>query len=720
MNPRSVYNKADEFHTFVKEEALDLIFLSESWERENLPLDEIINLEDHTVVSNVHQRTGMGGRPAIIANKRKFHIQNLTNTVIQIPWGVEAVWCILTPKNISHDSKIQKIACCALYSKPNSKKKSLLLDHISDAFNILSTKYTRGLHFILAGDSNDLNLDPILSLSPSLRQTVQNWTRLDPPAMLDPIMMTLSHLYQEPVCLDPLDADPDKNGKPADHLIVVSKPINILENKCSRQTRTIKVRPFPESGFLKFKEWLIDESWETVYKAESAHQKAKLFQNLLVQKMDEFFPEKIKKIQSDDQPWICHKLKQLDRKRKRIFRQERRSIKWRKLNKLFKKEVKSAKANFYKKSVAELKLKKPGQWYSCLKKISSYDQLKDDQPVVDDISHLPDQKQAELIAEQFASIQNEYESIQKDDISIPYFDPNQIPQFHASQVWFALSRLDANKSTVPGDVPAKLIKRFAAYLAEPLTDIFNSSLSRGEYPEIYKFEVCTPVPKVHPTQSTAQLRNISGLLNFDRVFEKLIAQLIVGDMEAKLDPSQFGNQKGISIQHYLIQMLHRILSVLDNNSKGDTFAVVANLVDWNNAFPRQCPTLGVKSFLENGVRPSLIPVLINYFEDRKMSVKWHGCRSVPKHIKGGGPQGATLGLLEYQSQSNHCADCVEVEDRFKFVDDLSILEIVNLITVGMTSFNIKPQIPTDHNLTINLFHRRIRNRKANIQDMNKV
>ena len=63
----------------------------------------------------------------------------------------------------------------------------------------------------------------------------------------------------------------------------------------------------------------------------------------------------------------------------------------------------------------------------------------------------------------------------------------------------------------------------------------------AEYPEIYKFEVCTPVPKVHPTQSTAQLRNISGLLNFDRVFEKLIAQLIVGDMEAKLDPSQFGN-----------------------------------------------------------------------------------------------------------------------------------------------------------------------------------
>ena len=78
-----------------------------------------------------------------------------------------------------------------------------------------------------------------------------------------------------------------------------------------------------------------------------------------------------------------------------------------------------------------------------------------------------------------------------------------------------------------------------------------------------------------------------------------------------------------------------------------------------------------------------------------MLVKWHGCRSVPKDIKGGGPQGATLGLLEYLSQSNSSADCVNLADRFKFVDDLTILEIVNLLTVGITSYNIKQQIPSD-------------------------
>ena len=42
-------------------------------------------------------------------------------------------------------------------------------------------------------------------------------------------------------------------------------------------------------------------------------------------------------------------------------------------------------------------------------------------------------------------------------------------------------------------------------------------------------------------------------------------------------------------------MVHRILTALDNNSRRETFAVVANIIDWNNAFPQQCPKLGIES-----------------------------------------------------------------------------------------------------------------------------
>ena len=518
---------------------------------------------------------------------------------------------------------------------------------------------------------------------------------MNPPKLLDPIITTLSVYYQKPVCLEPLDADPDKVGKKADHKIVIAKPITSINNKSVRETRKVKVRPFPQSGIEKMKLWFLDKKWDEVTEAETSHEKASSFQKTLLEKLDEFFPEKVRKINSDDQPWVSHKLKILDRKRKRIYHRERRSDNWVKLNKAFKKEVKSAKAEFYASKVADLKNKKPSQWYSALKRITSYDQQKCQTVNVDEISHLTDQEQAEKIAQQFAAIQNEYSPLKTEDIQVPLFSENEVPQFDPAQVWLVLSKMKTNKATVPGDFPAQLIKLFAAYLTEPLTDIINTSIRRGEYPRIYKFEVSTPVPKQFPPQSVSHLRNISGLLSFDKVMETLLSELMISDMASKMDPAQFGNQRGMSIQHYLIQMIHRILTALDNNKRKETFVVGANLTDWNNAFPRQCPKLGVDAFMANGVRHFLIPVLVSYFQDRQMSVKWHGCRSVPKSINGGGPQGATLGILEYLAQSNNSSDCVNVQDRFKFIDDLTILEIVNLLTVGLSSFNIKQQVPGD-------------------------
>ena len=58
INPRSVYNKLDEFHTLVQDLDADLVCMSESWERENLRLEEVIKLDNYKTISNVYQRTG--------------------------------------------------------------------------------------------------------------------------------------------------------------------------------------------------------------------------------------------------------------------------------------------------------------------------------------------------------------------------------------------------------------------------------------------------------------------------------------------------------------------------------------------------------------------------------------------------------------------------------------------------------------------------------------
>ena len=38
-----------------------------------------------------------------------------------------------------------------------------------------------------------------------------------------------------------------------------------------------------------------------------------------------------------------------------------------------------------------------------------------------------------------------------------------------------------------------------------------------------------------------------------------------------------------------------------------------------------------------------------------------------------------MGLIEYLVQSNDSADCVDEEDRYKYVDDLNILEFISMV-----------------------------------------
>ena len=47
---------------------------------------------------------------------------------------------------------------------------------------------------------------------------------------------------------------------------------------------------------------------------------------------------------------------------------------------------------------------------------------------VNSIKHL-DQEQAEVIADKFSKVSQEYEPLQKDDIEVPFFDEKSIPSF---------------------------------------------------------------------------------------------------------------------------------------------------------------------------------------------------------------------------------------------------------------------------------------------------
>ena len=429
--------------------------------------------------------------------------------------------------------------------------------------------------------------------------------------------------------------------------------------------------------------------------AESAHEKALVLQSMLMEKVDQYLPESTVSFSSDDQPWFTPELKQLDKRRKTEYRRHRRSFRWKELNKKFKEKVSKTKSSYYARKVQDIKEGKPGQWYSLLKRLCTHDELKKEKVVCEKIRDQSDQQQAELIADNFSSVSNEYSPIDASKIHTPPVEEGTVPIFTPLQVLTQLLKLKNKKSTAPNDIPSVLLKEYAEFICVPLCHILNSCISRGEYPRIWKIESQVPIPKEYPVLTMNMLRNISILKNFDKIAESLISNIMVSDMKEKMDRSQYGNCKGVSVQHYLMKMIHTVLQKLDNNKRGDTFAVIAACIDWKQAFPRQCPTLGVQSWIQNGVRPALVPLLTDFFRDRVMSVRWHGVTSSERPLSGSGPQGSTLGLLEYLSQSNDNTEGIPLELKYKWLDDLTVLEVVNLLTIGISSYNIRAHVASD-------------------------
>merc|ERR1712098_508166 len=120
------------------------------------------------------------------------------------------------------------------------------------------------------------------------------------------------------------------------------------------------------------------------------------------------------------------------------YHKERKSLKWKKLDSDFKREVKIQKQDFYKNMIADLKSKKPSQWYSALKRISGLDE-KSLEVKISEINHFDDKEQAEVLADYFAQISNEYEALKSSDIDIPVFSDSEIPQFKPNQIWHHLT-----------------------------------------------------------------------------------------------------------------------------------------------------------------------------------------------------------------------------------------------------------------------------------------
>ena len=302
----------------------------------------------------------------------------------------------------------------------------MLFDHIANTYRYLCSIYGGGLDFIIAGDTNRLNLAPILNLSPNLQQVVKVPTRLSPPRILDPIITTLKKYYCDPITKPPIQPDENKSGKASDLLVVLFEPYTATLEIPPRVYKNVKSRPVNFEGLKKFSNWVENYNWIELYKCEGVDKKVQLFQDTLVNKYEECFPETTLKISSEDKPWITSDIKKLDRKRKREFSRHCKSKLWKKLNQEFLEKCKVTKQKYYSSMVSDLKESNPGKWHSKVKRMSGKNSEQTQNIQIDQLVGLSNQEQANIIASHYASISNQYEPVDKDDFP-EYKENNPCP-----------------------------------------------------------------------------------------------------------------------------------------------------------------------------------------------------------------------------------------------------------------------------------------------------
>ncbi|XP_018497022.1 uncharacterized protein LOC108864959 [Galendromus occidentalis] len=135
---------------------------------------------------------------------------------------------------------------------------------------------------------------------------------------------------------------------------------------------------------------------------------------------------------------------------------------------------------------------------------------------------------ADLLGQHFASI----------------FDPTPLPpqtstpapnptypstrlRFSEYDVYNLLSHLDGKSQTTPENIPSIFFKKFAIFLAEPLTIIFERSYNDGEVPEFFRRSIVTPIYKKGNKSDPTNYRPIAQGSIACKVMEKLIAQHLI-------------------------------------------------------------------------------------------------------------------------------------------------------------------------------------------------
>ena len=189
-----------------------------------------------------------------------------------------------------------------------------------------------------------------------------------------------------------------------------------------------------------------------------------------------------------------------------------------------------------------------------------------------------------------------------------------------------------------------LLKMLALLIYEPLTKLFNKSLSLSKFPKLWKEANISPIYKRKGTASDSQnYRPISLLCCLSKILEKIVFKHIYNHLteNSLLSDKQSGYRPHHSTQLQLTYMTDSLYKALDR--RRDFTAVYLDVTKyfdriWHAGLLFKCEH-------DYFITDSLLDWLKSYLTDRRQKVRVGDTLSTSVTINAGCPQGSILGPL---------------------------------------------------------------------------